>query len=67
MKAMAWRAGTAHQMTSQSCPAGDSLSLTQGSRYQWAPRTEDARALQSPDGLTREAATYYDPNQIAPR
>ena len=26
--------------------------------------TEDVRALQSPDGLTRAAATYYDPNQI---
>jgi 6-phosphogluconolactonase (cycloisomerase 2 family) len=41
-----------------------SLSLTQGSRYQWASSSEDPRALQSPDGLTREAATYYDPNQI---
>jgi hypothetical protein len=45
-------------------PAGASLSLTQGSRYVWAPSTGDARALQSPDGLKREAATYYDPNQI---
>ena len=41
-----------------------SLSLTQGSRYAWASSTTDPRALQSPDGLTREAATYYDPNQI---
>ena len=40
------------------------LSLAQGSRYLWASSTEDPRALQSPDGLTREAATYYDPNQI---
>jgi 6-phosphogluconolactonase (cycloisomerase 2 family) len=43
---------------------GAILSLTQGSRYEWASSTEDPRALQSPDGLTREAATYYDPNQI---
>ena len=41
-----------------------SLSLTQGSRYEWASSTEDPRALQRPDGLTRAAATYYDPNQI---
>ena len=41
-----------------------SLSLVQGSRYQWAANTTDARALQSPDGLTRNASTYYDPNQI---
>jgi WD40 repeat protein len=38
--------------------------LVQGSRYQWASQTADVRALQSPDGLTRAAATYYDPNQI---
>jgi len=41
-----------------------SLSLAQGSRYEWASSTGDARALQSPDGLIRAAATYYDPNQI---
>jgi len=41
-----------------------SLSLAQGSRWMWASSTEDVRALQSPDGLTREAATYYDPNQL---
>jgi hypothetical protein len=38
--------------------------LVQGSRYQWAHHTADVRALQSPDGLTRAAATYYHPNQI---
>jgi hypothetical protein len=43
---------------------GASLNVLQGSRYQWAPSTTDTRALQSPDGLTRSAATYYDPNQI---
>jgi WD40 repeat protein len=43
---------------------GDSLSVAQGSRYVWSANTSDARALQSPDGLTRTAATYYDPNQL---
>jgi hypothetical protein len=43
---------------------GASLSVLQGSRYQWASSTTDTRALQSPDGLTRSAATYYDPNQL---
>ena len=38
--------------------------LVQGRRYQWAYQTADVRALQSPGGLTRAAATYYDPNQI---
>jgi Subtilase family len=38
--------------------------LVQGSRYEWAQNTADVRALQSPDGLTRNAATYYDPNEI---
>jgi hypothetical protein len=45
-------------------PAGDSVSLTQGSRFEWTPSTGETQALQSPDGLTREAATYYDPNQV---
>ncbi len=45
-------------------PGSDTVTLTQGSRYQWAPSTSDARALQSPDKSTREAATYYDPNQV---
>ncbi len=43
---------------------GVSLSVQQGSRWQWAQNTADTRALQSPDGLTRNAGTYYDPNQI---
>ena len=30
----------------------------------WASSTADVRALQSPDQSTREAATYYDPNEI---
>jgi hypothetical protein len=41
-----------------------SVGLTQGSRYVWTPSTEDPRALQSPYGFTREAATYYDSNQL---
>jgi hypothetical protein len=41
-----------------------SLSLAQGSRYQWSDPTSDVRALQSPNGLTREAATYYDESQV---
>jgi 6-phosphogluconolactonase len=41
-----------------------SLSVTHGSRYVWAPWTEEARALQGPDGLAREAATYYDSNEL---
>jgi len=45
-------------------PEWASVSLTQGSRYAWASATADVRALQSPDGLTRAAATYYDPNQL---
>ena len=43
---------------------GGSLSLQQGTRYQWAADTTDKRALQSPDGLMRSAGAYYDPNQI---
>ncbi len=43
---------------------GATLSLQQGSRYQWAANTSDVRALQSPDGLARSAAAYYDPNEI---
>jgi hypothetical protein len=41
-----------------------SLSLTQGSRYVWSSSTGDVRALQSPSGLTREAATYYANSQL---
>ncbi len=45
-------------------PTGVSAKLLQGSRYEWAPNTSDVRALQGPDGLTRNASTYYDPNEI---
>ena len=43
---------------------GATLTLPQGSRYVWASSTTDERALQSPDKSTREAATYYDPNEV---
>lgn len=43
---------------------GASVSLVQGNRYVWAANTSDMRALPSPDGVTRTAATYYDYNQI---
>jgi hypothetical protein len=41
-----------------------SLSVVQGARYQWAAGSADARALSDPTGVTRNAGTYYDQNQI---
>jgi hypothetical protein len=41
-----------------------SLSLAQGTRYRWAASTTDIRALEAPNGLTREAATYTDPSEV---
>ena len=41
-----------------------SLTLQQGSRYEWAANTADPRALSDAGGHIRNAATYYDPNQI---
>jgi hypothetical protein len=41
-----------------------SLSLAQGSRWQWAADSTDPRALSDPSGLTHNAGTYYDPNEI---
>jgi len=41
-----------------------SLSLTHGSRYRWATSTTEERALESPNGSPRYAATYYDENEI---
>ena len=43
---------------------GVASTLVSGSRYLWASGTTDVRALQSADKSTRNAATYYDPNQI---
>ena len=45
-------------------PRGVVRGLLQGSRYVWASETSDGRALQSPSGPGREAATYFDPNEI---
>ena len=40
-----------------------SLTLQQGGRYEWAANTTDARALQSPDGLTRSPAPTTTPTR----
>jgi len=41
-----------------------SLSLDQGSRFQWSPGTTDLRALQSPDGSTRRAECFYFDSEV---
>ena len=41
-----------------------SVSLVQGSRFQWVANTTDERALSDPGELTRNAAAYTTPNQI---
>ena len=41
-----------------------SVSLVQGTRYRWAANTTDVRALEAPNGLTRNAAIYTSPTQI---
>src|SRR5256886_6499730 len=41
-----------------------SLVLDQGSRYLWSNGTAAVQALQSPDTSTRQAATFYDANQV---
>ncbi len=62
---------TGYDLAGWDGPTGDvsyipnaSLSLVQGSRYQWAANTTDPRALSEPGALTRNAAAYYDPNQV---
>ena len=40
------------------------MTLQQGSRYQWAGNTTDLRALSDPGQHLRNAGTYYDPNEI---
>jgi sugar lactone lactonase YvrE len=42
-----------------------SLTVSHASRYVWSSSTSDVQALQSPDGLTRKAATYFDANQVS--
>ena len=41
-----------------------SISLIQGSRYQWAEKTIDARALSDPSQQFRNAAAYISPTQV---
>jgi hypothetical protein len=41
-----------------------SLSLTQGVRYRWIANTGEVRALEAPNGLTRNAAVYTYPSQV---
>jgi hypothetical protein len=43
---------------------GATVTLVHGSRHEWASQTTDARALEGPSGSTRNAAAYYDSNQI---
>ena len=38
--------------------------LVQGSRYLWTANTTDTRALQNPEGTTRNASTYYAPSLL---
>src|SRR5439155_23841476 len=44
-----------------------SLSVDQGQRFIFANPSSDVRALQSPDGSTRQAACAYDGNQVKVR
>jgi 6-phosphogluconolactonase len=41
-----------------------SLTVAHSSRFVWSSSTSEVRALLSPDGQTRRAATYYDGNQV---
>ncbi len=59
--ALAGWEGTAGDLSNLSNVA---LSLAQGTRYRWSASTTDVRALQAPNGLTREAATYTSPSEI---
>ncbi len=43
---------------------GVTATLAQGSRYEWTQNTSDVRALQGPEGSTRNAAIYTSPTQI---
>ena len=43
---------------------GVTATLEQGSRYQWAPSTSDVRALEGPEGVGRNASTFYDPKEV---
>jgi hypothetical protein len=41
-----------------------SLSLAQGTRYEWAANTTETRALEGPEATTRNAAAYYSSTQV---
>ncbi len=41
-----------------------SLVVDQATRFQWAAGTNGVQVLESPDTTTRNAATWYDPNQL---
>jgi phosphodiesterase/alkaline phosphatase D-like protein len=41
-----------------------SLVMDQATRFQWASGTSGVQVLESPDTTTRNAATWYDPNQL---
>ncbi len=43
---------------------GVTATLAQGSRYQWTANTSDVRALEGPEGTTRNAAIYTSPTEI---
>ena len=59
--------GTGSSGDYSSLPAGVSVHVLQGARYQWANPTSDVRALESPDTTTREATTLYDGSTISVR
>src|SRR5712671_7832130 len=41
-----------------------SLVMDQATRFQWVAGTNGVQVLESPDTTTRNAATWYDPNQL---
>jgi len=41
-----------------------SLTVDQGTRFQWSSSTGVVQALESPDTTSRRATTMYDPNQV---
>jgi len=50
-----------------SLPQGRRVSVEQGKRWVWQTNTSDGRALRSPDGSGRRAATLYDETRISVR
>src|SRR4029077_15730251 len=56
---LAWN-GSADLVSMPKC----SLVTDQAARFRWAAGTNGIQVLESPDTTTRNAATWYDPNQI---